>query len=184
MKKITTLILLAIIIIMGAGALAAHQTGYINLNPVLSKLPFTGVFVTKPPEALENLTTSPIEKENKKIKKENKELESKLIALEGEKTKLLEQVTELQVELTELKTYKTTKETSVLNVQELAAYYREIKPEAVVKIMDNLDDESILTILTLLEKEQTGKILALMDPQRAALITQLLLDKKASNNAQ
>lgn len=182
MKKTIALILLAIIIIMGAGALAAHQTRYINLNPVLSKIPLLSSFVIKPPEVPENLTISPIEEENNKLKKANKEFENNITTLEGEKTKLLEQIVELQTELTELRAYKTTKEAATINAQELASYYREIKPEAVVKIMDSLDDETILTILPLLEKEQTGKIMALMDSQRAALITQLLLDKKTGNN--
>ncbi|MDD2212090.1 MAG: hypothetical protein PHC81_01630 [Clostridia bacterium] len=181
MKKLTILILIAIVIVCGVGAFAAHQTGYLNLNPILAQIPGMGDFVVEYPETLKeqgNLLVSPIETENKTLRKEKRDLEHKLTLLEGEKTKLLEQVTELQTELTKLKVDITKQETAVLQVEELAAYYQEMKPDAVVKIMDNLDDELILTILPLLEKKQTGKILALMDPQRAAIITQLLLDKK------
>lgn len=181
MKKLTILILIAIVIVFGAGVFAACQTGYLKLDPLFAQIPGLGSLVAENQEALkqqENSLVSPIEKENKKLRKENKDLEYKLTTLEGEKTKLLEQVTELQTELTKLRADITEQKTAVLNAEELAAYYQEMKPEAVVKIMDNLDDEVLLTILPLLEKKQTAKIIALMDPQRAAIITQLLLDKK------
>ena len=67
-------------------------------------------------------------------------MEFKITTLEGEKTKLLEQLTELQTELTQLKIELKQQKKAVLNAEELAAYYQEMKPAAVVKIMDNLDD--------------------------------------------
>mgnify|MGYP000900378659 CR=1 FL=1 len=179
MKKSSILILLAIIVTMGIGAIAAHQTDFIDLSPAFAKIPFLEGLVKKPVETSEELLNSPIEEENKKLREEKNEIASKITVLEEEKTKLMEQVTELQTEITTLKADKGTQETVALNTQELANYYREMKPEAVVKIMDNLDDETILMILPLLDKKQSSKIIALMDPQRAALITQLLLAQKS-----
>ena len=179
MKKINILILLAIIVTMVIGAIAAHQTDFIDLSPVFAKTPFLKGLVKKPVEAAEESLISPIEEENKKLREEKNELISKITGLEEEKTKLMEQVTELQTEITTLRTDKSTQETVAFNTQELANYYRDMKPEAVVKIMDNLDDETILMILPLLDKKQSSKIIALMDPQRAALITQLLLVSKS-----
>ena len=80
-----------------------------------------------------------------------------------------------QQELIALREYKSQRENLIINTKQLASYYREMKPEAVVNIMNNMDDNTVLLILPLLETDQSGKILALMDPQRAALLTQILL---------
>jgi flagellar motility protein MotE (MotC chaperone) len=181
MKKIMMILIIFLFIILGAGLFAAHQTGFINLNPLLTQIPGMESFVVEKPESTDEsgkILISPIEKENEKLRKEKKDLEFKITTLEGEKTKLLEQVTELQTELTQLKIEIKKQKTAVLNAEELAAYYQEMKPGAVVRIMDNLDDEVVVTILPLLENKQTAEIIALMDPLRAATITQLLLDKE------
>ena len=177
MKKIIVLIILANIIITGAGALAAHHTGYINLNPLLSKIPLLNSFVTPTPEVPENPAITLLEEDNKQLKKTNKELSNTITTLEGEKNQLLQEIAEIQAKLEEIAAAQTTHEVATHNVEEFAAYYHEMKPEAAAKIMDSLADETMMTVLTLLEKEQAGKIIALMDPQRAAFITQLLLDK-------
>ena len=171
MNKTIVFVLFLILIVLGAGIFAAQQTGYLNVNNTLA--PIAGA------ETLDSVDlVSPIETENNNLRKEKKDLEYQLNVLQGEKTRLLEQVTNLQTELTKLRADFLEQEIIALNVEELATYYQEMKPEAAVKIMDNLDDETIMLILPLLEKKQTAKIIALMDPLRAALITQLLLDKQ------
>jgi len=179
MKKIFLLLML-ILIFFSAGLFAAHQTGFINLNPILSKIPGMSSFVIEPAETTsdpEDQLISPIEKENQKLRKENKDLEFKLTTLEGEKTGLLEQVTDLQAELTELKASITAQTTAALNADELAVYYQKMDPKAAIKIMENLEDETVMIILPRLESKQSAEIISLMDPLRAAIITQLLLDK-------
>jgi len=181
MKKIIVVLIVFLFIILGAGFFAAHQTGFINLNPILAYIPGMESFIIENPENNKEsgkTLVSPIEKENEELRKGKKDLEFKITTLEEEKTKLLEQVTEMQTELTQLKIEIKQQKTAVLNAEQLATYYQEMKPEAVVRIMDNLDDEIIVTILPILEAKQTAEIIALMDPLRAATITQLLLDKE------
>ncbi|MGI6144356.1 MAG: hypothetical protein GX092_07780 [Clostridia bacterium] len=181
MKKTMMIFIIVLFIIFSAGLFAAHQTGFINLNPLFAQIPGMDSFVVEKPENINEsgkILISPIEKENEELRKEKRDLEFKITTLEGEKTKLLEQLTELQTELTQLKIELKQQKKAVLNAEELAAYYQEMKPAAVVKIMDNLDDEVVVTILPLLEDKQTAEIIALMDPLRAATITQLLLDKE------
>lgn len=171
MKKTIFMVFILIILMLGAGIFAAEQTGFLNLQAVWAQI--SG----HPLENDETIITSPIERENMKLKEEKKDLTYNISVLEREKTELWEQVTELQEQLTSLQALLTEQEATVLNAAELAACYQEMKPDAVVKIMDNLADEVVLTILPLLDKKQNAKIIALMDPLRAALITQLLLDK-------
>ena len=169
MKRTLVLILIISLIMVGAGFLAAKHSGFLNtLFPQIGR-----------EDAVDNgLIGSPLETENEQLRAEKKELTYQLTILEQEKTKLLEQITELQTELTEIKGQIAKQETKLINTEDLAAYYQEMKPDAVVRIMDNLDDEMVVTILALLDKKQTAKIIALMDPYRAALITQLLLNKQ------
>lgn len=179
MNKMVFLIILAIFVIGSIGALAAHQTDFIDLSPVFAKIPFLQGLVKQPADNPADLMVSPIEEENKQLRAENSELLSKITTLEEEKTALLEQVTELQDSVNQLTAEKNERENKESNALELAEYYREIEPEATVKIMDNLDDETVLLILPLLDKKLSGEIISLMDPQRAALITALLLEKRS-----
>ncbi|MDD2400842.1 MAG: hypothetical protein PHI90_05660 [Clostridia bacterium] len=179
MKKITFLLLLSIIIVLGTGALAAHKTGFIDLSPVLNKIPFANKIIETNKEVLDDtVVVSPIEKENIQLRKEKSELKNMVVILKGEKTKLDEQFQEMEIELTELRELKKQNEMKVSNTNELVECYKEMKAEAVAKIFESLDDDTVITMLVLLDNEQTAKILALMEPQRVALITQLLLNKK------
>ena len=168
MKRTLISILIILLIFCGAGLLAAKHSGFLNT-----------LFPQKVEQDIVNneLISSPLENENNQLRQLRRDLEYQITNLEHEKTKLLEQITELQTELTEIKAKLIKQETKAINIEELAAYYQEMKPEAAVRIMDNLDDDIVVTILSLLEKKHTAKIIALMDPYRAALITQLLLNK-------
>lgn len=165
------------------GALCAMQKAKIfDFSPTLAKIPVVKNYIKLPQNDGENLPQSPLEKENQEIKEQlttqqgnTKAAEEKVLALEAEKTKLLASIEQLTGEVTALKGAKESASKTTDNTKELAQYYREMKPEAAVKIMNNLDDNTIVAILPYLEKEQAAKILALMDSVRAASITQILL---------
>lgn len=173
----TKRILLIFIILLIIALIGAAIASGISLQAVLSRVPGAEKFIktTAPVTSQIPVVVSPVEEENQKLKNMIKELESRITSLESEKTGLMEQSTLNQQELIELRAYKNEREKIIVNSKQLASYYQEMKPEAVAKIMNNLDDDTVLLILPLLEKEQTAKILSLLDPQRAALITRILL---------
>lgn len=168
------LIILCLLVVFFSGLWAANTVGIIDLKAALSKTPFVAANEANIEGQLPE--ESVIEKENRELKEKIKELENNAMVSEGEKAKLLKDLEEVQTELAELRSYKLNKESATISAQQLAAYYKEMKPDAVVKIMDNLDDATVLTVLPLLDNEQTGKILSLMEPQRAALLTKILLE--------
>ncbi len=177
------LIILCLIAVLIGGIWAAHIAGFIDVKAVAAKVPLVQKLVANEDqgegeETPETVPVSPIEEENKKLRAELKEIQEKLVVLENEKTQSLQQISEMQKELMELRAYKEEAEAAKLSAEELAKYYKEMKPDAIVEIMNNLDDDTVMKILPLLEKEQTGRILSGMDSQRAALITQLLLGTK------
>lgn len=170
------LVLLCMIAVLGGGLWAAQTAGLIDIKQYLAHLPFLKQSEGNAPVSPSVPVVSPIEKENLDLRTALQDMEKKGLTWESEKTALLKQIEDMQQELVQLRAYKENKEKEVLNAQDLALYYREMKPEAVVQVMEKLDDSTIMLILPFLEKEQVGKILSLMDPQRAALLTQLLLE--------
>ena len=173
-------IVLCLAAALGGLLWAANLIGVISIKDVTANLSYKAIFMKQPPDAGYNIPAeSPIEKENRELKAALGTMEARLVALEGEKTNLLKQIEEIQQELTALRAYKTEKENFIINSRQMASYYSEMKPEAVVEIMNDLDDSTVISILTLLEKEQTAKIFSLMEPQRAALLTQMLLGSNA-----
>lgn len=174
-KKIIIITLILLIAIFVPILWAANSAGF-NMNALLSKMPVTKMFIKAPAQGEVNIIpVSPVEKENQELRSKITELEGKMTALEGEKTKIMAENALSQQELATLRAYKAQRENLIVNSKQLASYYREMKPEAVVNILNNVDDNTVLLILPLLDKEQSGKILGLMDPQRAALLTQILL---------
>ncbi|MCR4440973.1 MAG: hypothetical protein QHH10_01835 [Peptococcaceae bacterium] len=172
-----TLIILCLVASFLGGLWAASAMGIIDLTGMLGQLPVVGGYFVKPEQAQPKVpAVSPIEEENIQLRVAKVELEKKILDLEKEKATLLSQVEEIQQELAALREYKEQKERARLKAEEMAMYYKEMKPEAAVKVMNNLDDSTVVAILPLLEKEQAAKILSLMEPQRAAFITQLLLE--------
>lgn len=172
------IVLLCLIAVLAGGLWAASTVGLIDFRDLIAKLPYASKIIKEgaPDEkSPQPVIVSPIEKENKELRAKIRELETQTAGFEGEKTKLLQQVETMQKELISLRKYKTENENRALNAVQLAAYYQEMKAEAVVKVMNNLDDYTVIMILPLLEKDHTAKILSLMEPQRAALLTQLLL---------
>lgn len=175
-SKSIVFIVLCLIAALAGSLWAADILGVINIKEQASKLSYKNILMKQDAASQPGLPViSPIEKENQELRAAIKGLEEKVLIMEGDKTKLLEQLDAIQQELTVLRAYKTEQESFVINTGQMAAYYSEMKPDAVVKVMNNLDDNTVMAILPLLETEQVAKILALMEPQRAALLTQLLL---------
>ncbi len=164
---------------------AANTVGLLDVKSIAAKTPFLGKYIhTEEQEGIDIPVLSPIERENLELREAIKGFEEKIGFLESDTAEILQENEKLQEELEELKKYKEEKEKAILNAEELSLYYREMKPEEVVKIMDNLDNETILLILTKLERNQAGEIMAQMEPQRAALITQLLLGHSEDDESQ
>lgn len=172
--KLIALCLLAVIL---PGLWAANTVGLIDLRSSLAKVPYLGLYFqpTPPQEPVINMV-SPLEEENNELRDKLKETQNSNLILESEKTTLLMEQEKLQSELLALRKYKEEQEQQVINLQQMAEYYKRMKAEEVVRIMNNLDDNTLIKILPLLDKDQAGKIMGLMDPQRAALITQRLLE--------
>lgn len=179
-KKAPFKLIILIILVIFIGIVWAAQTaGVINLKKAASNVPVLKNYFQQPIVAQTNIPQeSPIETENKTLQDKNKELENKILALENEKTQFLAKDAQTQKDLTDLQNYKAQKAKEALTTKQMAAYYNGMKADAVVKIMDNLDDDTVVSIIPLLDKEQAGKILSLMNPQRAALLTQMLMGKQ------
>lgn len=176
--KFVVLCLVAVII---GGLWAANAAGFIQLKDYAKKIPLVSTFFKDPvPEENNIPTISPVEQENQDLRSQIKTLEERILALEGEKVKYLEQISQMQQETSALNSYKADTEKFIDNSKQLAEYYKKMKPEAAVSIMNNLDDSTVLAILLLLDKEQASKILSLMDPQRAALLSQNILGETSS----
>lgn len=174
-KKIIIITLIILIAVFVPVFWAAKAAGF-NISAFLSQMPVTRMFFKPPPQEEEPIIpVSPLEKENQELRSKVTELERKIADLEGEKTRILQEFAQYQQELVSLREYKEKSENFIVNTQQLASYYKEMKPEALAEIMDNMDDYSVLLILPLLDKEQSGKILDLMDPRRAAMLSQTLL---------
>lgn len=178
---------LLLIVLIAAGIFAANATGMIDLKSMAANVPVLNKLIDDSADQVNTIPVSPIEEENKILRGKVADLEKKITELEADKVRTLEQVALTQKELTELRAYKTEKENMVLNAKEIALYYSQMKPEAVAKIMNTLDDDTVITILPLLDKDQSGKILSLLEPQRAALLTRIMLmgaDNPANDKAE
>jgi len=174
-KRVVIITLILLVAILVPIFWAASSAGF-NVTAVLSRMPVTKMFFAPPAEEPPDIIPiSPLEKENQELRSTIAQLEGKIAALEGEKTKIMQEQAELQQELADLRAYKSQREDLIINSRQLASFYKEMKPEAVARIMENMDDNTVLLVLPLLDKEQSGKILSLLDPQRAALLTQILL---------
>lgn len=181
------LIVLCLIVIVVGSLWGAHLTGIIDVKTYLAQVPYVNKIFLEEDKAANVINIpiiSPVEKENQQLQKEKqdlqehiKELENSIVALESEKTSLMEQIESQQLTIGDLEDYKLKKEQETVNLKELSLYYRDMKPDAIVNVLKNLDDDTVVKLLPLLEQDQVSKILALMQPERAALITQMILQK-------
>jgi flagellar motility protein MotE (MotC chaperone) len=62
----------------------------------------------------------------------------------------------------------------MVDYRKLAVYYSDMKPAAVVAILNKLDDEMVLGIFQEMESDKIAKILTIMLPDRAALLSTMI----------
>lgn len=183
LKRISTVIfivlgLVGLIVIL----YSLDYLGFLDLKPMAAKVPFLQKYVTnidKTKSAVKQ-DTDPmdiklLEEENKQLRNENKSLQRKVKFLTQEKETLAKAKDQLEIEYQDLLSQNekanpgaTNKDSAETNYDKLAQYYAQMKPDAAVKIMDNLDDPTVIGILNKLDDEQVSKILSKMDPKRAA----------------
>jgi len=161
-----------------------------NIYKTAQQVPVVGKLL--PPRAKDNfgkpvVQNKPLEDEINRLKSENKELQNQITSLKtgtGELQKKLEIANQEKMSLTDAKNtlqksldalqlqIKTeTEQTSNINYDSLGDYYGEMKPDAAVKIMENLPDDVVIGIIRKLESDQVAKILSVMDASRAARLT-------------
>ncbi len=147
----------------------------VNISKIIREIPVVGKMLPAPKEGPSKKPKNPLEDENKKLSSEIERLkinagglEKRLEVIQKEKQSLVDLKNNLQATLNSLQTWKDQHEGAKLSYEKLAKYYAEMKPEAAVKIMNNLSDEVIIGILQNLNDEQVAKILSAMDPNKAA----------------
>lgn len=175
-KKIIIIIVIVLVVIFVPMFWAARATGF-NVQALLSKMPVTSLFIEAPTEETPlRVPVSPLEIENKELQGKIVEQQEQLSAFEIENNLLKAENEKIQKELSDLAADLKEEADVKVNMEYTAELYRDMKPDAIVRIMDNMDDEKVLLILTELDTSQSSKILAQMDPQRAALLTKLLIE--------
>jgi flagellar motility protein MotE (MotC chaperone) len=186
-------IFFCLLALLVGGLLAAHFLGLVNIAPLVADVPYVNqwirdpyggsdVFVEAPeptPTPEPSPTVNPLEAENRELEARIAELEreklEQVTVYEQEKTEALRENTELKAQILELENYKASTEAQAASDANLAGILQGMKPDAIVQMMDNWDDNTVVRILGLLSETQVGKVLALMDPERAAVITRMLL---------
>lgn len=190
-KRVLSIVLM---VILSLGLLAGTLwvldfLAVFNVYKTAQQIPVAGKLL--PPRAKDNLSKplvekSPLEEEIDKLKKENQTLQNQINTLQkdtGELQKKLEIANQEKKIITDTKNalqatfdnlqsqIKEQQKTPTINYDSLGNYYGEMKPDAAVKIMDNLTDDVVIGILRKLENDQVAKILSAMDSDRAAKLT-------------
>jgi len=118
---------------------------------------------------------NPLEEENRKLaddinrlKEDIGKLEKQVETANTEKNILQEEKDSLKTALETLRSLQEEQEGAQISYESIAKYYAEMKPDAAVKIMNNLSEEVNIGILQYLEDEQVAAILSAMDPVKAA----------------
>lgn len=173
-KKITAVFLIILGLVGLGGILAGlDYLGFLDLKPLLSKVPYSDK-IPFLAEVMPAKTASPKpetnlwELENKKLKNQVQSLQRQVKLLTQEKETLAQAKDQLETEFQEVKSAPAAEKAKTVDYEQLAQYYGEMKADAAVKIMDNLEDELVIGIFLKMENPQVSKILSKMDPQRAA----------------
>lgn len=181
------LVVLSLLIVAAGLLVGAQLAGWIDLRQLAAQIP--GLERFNSPSGTDSTPVvtgvSLMEKENLELKRKIQEQEDLLQGILGEKQALeqnklaLEQkIQDLEKRVTLMSSEQSAEET--VDYQQLADYYAEMKPAAVVAIMDNLDDETVLGILKEMEFDQVAKILTAMQPDRAARLSTMFTTETSS----
>jgi flagellar motility protein MotE (MotC chaperone) len=181
------LVLVVIMVMAGGVILGGYLAGWINPREQLSKLPgiekIFGLNSESPNPVVIGMGV--LEKENLELKRkineqqdliegilaEKQALEQNKVALEQNK-QVLEQ--RLQVLENKLEPKTGNSQNEMVDYRKLAVYYSDMKPAAVVAILNKLDDEMVLGIFQEMESDKIAKILTIMLPDRAALLSTMI----------
>lgn len=181
------LVVLSLLIVAAGLLVGAQLAGWIDLRQLAAQIPGVERLISSGGTDSTPVVTgvSLMEKENLELKRKIQEQEDLLQGILGEKQALeqnklaLEQkIQDLEKKVTLMSSEQSLEEN--LDYQQLADYYAEMKPAAVVAIMDNLDDETVLGILKEMEFDQVAKILTAMQPDRAARLSTMFTTKTSS----
>ncbi|MGI6648198.1 MAG: MotE family protein [Bacillota bacterium] len=178
------LVVLSLLIVAAGLLVGAQLAGWIDLRQLAARIPGVERFNSSSGTDSTPVVTgvSLMEKENLELKRKIQEQEDLLQGILGEKQALEENKLALEQKIQDLEkkvTLMNSEQSSEEDVdyQQLADYYAEMKPAAVVAIMDNLDDETVLGILKEMEFDQVAKILTAMQPDRAARLSTMFTTK-------
>jgi flagellar motility protein MotE (MotC chaperone) len=178
------LVVLSLLIVAAGLLVGAQLAGWIDLRQLADRIPSVERFNSSSGTDSTPVVTgiSLMEKENLELKRKIQEQEDLLQGILGEKQALEENKLALEQKIQDLEkkvTLMNSEQSSEEDVdyQQLADYYAEMKPAAVVAIMDNLDDETVLGILKEMEFDQVAKILTAMQPDRAARLSTMFTTK-------
>ncbi|MDR1204638.1 MAG: hypothetical protein LBL26_04035 [Peptococcaceae bacterium] len=189
-------IFFCLLALLVGGLLAAHFLGLVNVAPLVANVPYVNQWIRDPyggsdvfteaeptptpaPTPEPTPTVNPLEEVNRELERKIAELEQEKLdqaaAYEQEKTETMRENTELRARVLELENYRASTEAQAESDTYMAGILQGMKPDAIVQMMDNMDDSGVVQILGLLTDSQVGKVLALLDPERAAVITRMLM---------
>lgn len=177
-----TVILLALLVIGGAGFAAGVYLNVIDVNKLaanwkLHQYPVIGQYFPAPPQTnfeTVDLTEADLEQPGEALQVPSTPVPTNPVT----KPDVMAQpeVPLTSEELQKLEKMKQQEEAK--RISKLSRLYGTMKPEEAVPILNQLADQEILAIFSKMEEEQVAKLLAGMDSNRAARLTQAMLKNK------
>jgi len=173
-----TVILLALLVIGGAGFAAGVYLNVININKLaadwkLYQYPVIGRYFPVPPQTNFE-TVEPTGTEREQSAEPAQPVPSSPV--NNADGTAQSQVPPTSEELQKLEKVKQQEEAK--RIGKLSRLYGAMKPEEAVPILNQLADQEILAIFSKMEEEQVAKLLANLDSNRAARLTQAMLKSK------
>lgn len=120
--------------------------------------------------------------------RERQRLEEERSALEAERKALASEWQALKRErdLLELEQQQLEAEWRTLNhvleeeqsIAQLAELYEQMRPEAIARMADNLDDEFLMNLLLNMEERRAAALLSALQPERAAEISRYIIGER------
>lgn len=168
------LIIAAIIIILGSGALFYFNVGgisdYTLMN--LSKIPLLKGFIqVKQPTNSEDK----LKKLADELAVKEKQLQDKETSLNDRQKQLETLQAQLDKQQSDLNNLKLQLDSKKTDLKTLATYYENMDPQNAANILNQIKDDNVLvSILSNMNKDSASKILEQLNPQRAASITKIL----------
>ncbi len=103
------------------------------------------------------------------FKKEQARLDKRQDSLDAREKKLVELDREVSQKISRIEQTESTR------IANLARLYDDMEPQAVAKLMANLDDATVISILPRMKNKNASQVLALFPSQRAARLSKQLI---------